>query len=192
MKRVLFWGILQLIIQGAGAQSVAVMQSNLQKLPMDTTRVKLLKKLGEYYLYKPGEVKIDLDSALNYLNEARSLSIKLRQPQLEFDCIKLIGNVFSESGRPQKGYAFLLSAIGYYHTSENFLKEAALWISIGDLFNNNEPNNHISREIKCYQNACDLYLKLKNTEDYFSALGRIAKVYIRAGKIDQGSELFYK
>src|SRR5882757_8143382 len=56
--------------------------SDLQKTNTDSERLKILVKLGSYYLYKPGEVKNDLDSADVFLDKASVLSAKLKLPAL--------------------------------------------------------------------------------------------------------------
>lgn len=50
----------------------------LQKSKPDKNRVDCLLELSKYYLYKPGEEKSDLDSAMLFVNQAKTLSRLLK------------------------------------------------------------------------------------------------------------------
>ena len=62
-----------------------------------TNRVKVLLRLGEYQLYKPGEFEADLDSAHTYAGQARALSHKLGDCRMEAKSRNLLGFVNPES-----------------------------------------------------------------------------------------------
>jgi two-component system, sensor histidine kinase PdtaS len=57
----------------------------------DSSRVKVLLRLGEYQLYKPGEFKADLDSARTYAGQARALSHNLGDYRMEAKSLNLPG-----------------------------------------------------------------------------------------------------
>lgn len=63
----------------------------------DTNRVKVLLRLGEYQLYKPGEFKADLVSSPTYAGQARALSDKLGEYRLEAKSLNLLSFVNLES-----------------------------------------------------------------------------------------------
>src|SRR5476651_1836184 len=68
----------------------------IQKSAPDTNRIALLNQLGGYYIFKPGNFKYDLDSALTYLNQALALSQKLHSIKWENETLKLKGDCYLE------------------------------------------------------------------------------------------------
>jgi len=53
---------------------------SLKKPAADTTRITALLKLAEYNILKPGEYKKDLDSAVTFIDEAKSINDKIKSP----------------------------------------------------------------------------------------------------------------
>jgi len=53
---------------------------SLKKPAADTTRITALLKLAEYNILKPGEDKKDLDSAVTFIDEAKSINDKIKSP----------------------------------------------------------------------------------------------------------------
>ncbi len=83
----------------------------LARSKADTNRVKVLLRLGEYQVYKPGEFKADLDSARTYAGQARALSRKLGHYPGEAQSLNLLGTVSRESRDFPRAIAFQQAAI---------------------------------------------------------------------------------
>lgn len=73
---------------------------------LDTNRVKVLLRLGEYQVYIPGEFKADLDSAHTYAGQARALSHKMGDCWMEAESLNLLGFVNPESKHFHLAIAF--------------------------------------------------------------------------------------
>jgi two-component sensor histidine kinase len=63
----------------------------------DTQRVNLLLRVGAYYLYKPMELKADLDSARRYAREAEAMSRSLHYNKGHQQSLELMGNISVEA-----------------------------------------------------------------------------------------------
>jgi hypothetical protein len=115
----------------------------------DSNRVKLYLQLGEYYVYKPGESRADMDSAFAYATKAQDLSRTLAFAQGYDESQKVLALIFLESKRmrelqvllekmkPDKNKAYVLWWIGAYYLhkpyelpvdldSANYYAQAAL------------------------------------------------------------------
>lgn len=80
----------------ATAQGPANSRKMLLQERNDSARVHLLIELGSHYLYKPGEVPQDLDSAMYFILSAEELSSKLRMSEQHDFCGALKGNLYLE------------------------------------------------------------------------------------------------
>jgi two-component sensor histidine kinase len=99
----------------------------LEKSKPDTNRVKLYLQLGEYYVYKPGELQADMDAAFAYATKAEDLSRTLAFAKGSDGSQKVLGEVFFESKRmselnvllekmkPNESKAALLQRVGLYY-----------------------------------------------------------------------------
>jgi two-component sensor histidine kinase len=83
----------------------------LQTSRMDTSRLTALIGLGKFQIYKAGEVKNDLDSAITYLNEANELSKKLHLPAEQHSVKSLLSVAYVERGDVQTGKAYFTRLI---------------------------------------------------------------------------------
>ncbi|WP_346318486.1 histidine kinase dimerization/phosphoacceptor domain -containing protein [Chitinophaga sp. YIM B06452] len=80
----------------ATAQSAADLRKNLAQERNDSARVHLLIGLAHHYLYKPGEIPQDLDSAMYFLLSAETLSTKLGMHDQYDYCGLQKGNLYVE------------------------------------------------------------------------------------------------
>jgi two-component sensor histidine kinase/tetratricopeptide (TPR) repeat protein len=108
------------------SQADSLLQILAQSKP-DTNRVKLYLQLGEYYVYKPGELQVDMDAAFAYATQAEDLSRTLAFATGHDGSQKVLGEVFFESKRmselnvllekmkPNKNKAELLRRVGLYY-----------------------------------------------------------------------------
>jgi two-component sensor histidine kinase len=70
-----------------------------QPSPADTTRVRDLLERGRFFLFKLGEEKVDLDSAMFFANQAAALSRRVGYPQGVATAGLLAGWIHIEAGR---------------------------------------------------------------------------------------------
>src|ERR1700742_4381800 len=91
--------------------------SSLEKANTETERLNLFVKIGSCYLYKPGEVKSDLDSADFFLAGAKGLNAKLKLPEIQNKISYLQAEVDFEKGDLPKARRAYLAAIDNYMRS---------------------------------------------------------------------------
>src|ERR1700749_4312545 len=84
---------------------------DLKKPKPDSVRLKVLETLGAFYLYKPGELKSDLDSADLFLEQAKTLSEKSGNSKILNNILYLKAEVLFERGELPKARVAYLDVI---------------------------------------------------------------------------------
>jgi len=119
--------ILFIFFLNARAQNISSVDSirklipDLKKTTTDNERLKVLIKLGSYYLYKPGELKSDLDSADLYLGQAKELGAKLKLSKIQNKVPFLQAEVIFER-EDHKGGDELKARTAYLHAIDNYMQ----------------------------------------------------------------------
>jgi two-component sensor histidine kinase len=162
----------------------------IKKSAPDTNRIALLNKLGGYYIFKPGNFKYDLDSALNYLNQALVLSEKLHSIKWENETLKLKGDCYLEGEDLPHGKACFKQVTDYYHRIGNISEEADTWNRLGRCI----TSGHFSEREICFTKALSLYkgLKVHDRIKETGVLKRLADVHLNAGKLDLAENELYR
>jgi two-component sensor histidine kinase len=125
--------------------------------------VQLLMKLGSYYLYKPGEIKSDLDSADLFLDRAKQLGEKLKAPAIKNRISFLEAEIIFERGNLATARAAYLRAIDNYMRSGEMEEAAQAWIKLGDRVAYSEDSTEL-RGLFSYEHAIQLYSGLHDKE----------------------------
>ncbi|WDF79030.1 sensor histidine kinase [Mucilaginibacter sp. KACC 22773] len=161
----------------------------IQQSKPDTNRVKLQLQLGSYYLFKSGEYKNDLDSALNFFTQAMQLSTVLNSIKWQNAALILKGNCFLEGNDIKSGKACLMQVINYYHKTGQMKLEAESWVRLGD----NIPGfpNLLDDKAFCYGRARILFRTLNDKLSVITMLKNAADMHLNQGKLDLSEkELF--
>jgi two-component sensor histidine kinase/tetratricopeptide (TPR) repeat protein len=170
--------LLTLLPDSLKAQSVprAEADSLLQVLAVskaDTNRVKVLLRLGEYQVYKPGEFKVDMDSAQAYALQAKELSIKLNYYRGEAKSLNLLGTISRESKDFPQSITYHKQAINLYRRNKNLQAEAGSYLllahALRDSGDGEQARKEVQKAIDVYskngysQQAAEAYLEMGNT-----------------------------
>jgi two-component system, sensor histidine kinase PdtaS len=151
----------------------------------DTNKVALLNRLAGYYIFKPGNYKFDLDSALKYLDAALLLSKKLQSTNWVNETLKLTGDCYLEADGPvdvAKGGDCFKQVAEYYHSTGESLKEARTWSRYAQCLS----SRHYPEKKHCLRIALALYqqLSVKPGEETIETLKQLADVHLCEGYLD--------
>ena len=106
---------LLMIGQTARSQSVSSLTDSLRNLLHsslpDTNRVKLLLALGRVYIFKPGEQKVDLDTAIIVAQQAFRLSHQIAYERGKGLSYLVVGQAQREKGNKKLGKSLIQQAI---------------------------------------------------------------------------------
>jgi two-component sensor histidine kinase len=139
----------------------------------DTNRVKILLRLGEHQVYKPGEFAADMDSARRFALQAQDLSRKLGYYRGEGRSLNLLGTISRESKDFDQAIAYQRAAIGLFGRQRNAGEVAGSYLHLAHALRDKGEVQQARREVQkaigiCTKNgllqpAGEAYLELGNT-----------------------------
>jgi two-component system, sensor histidine kinase PdtaS len=157
--------------------------SSLKKANTDPERLNLLIKIGSCYLYKPGEVKSDLDSADFFLAEAKGLNAKLKLPEIQNKVSYLKAEVVFERGDLPKARTAYLAAIDSYMRSGDKEGAANAWISIAVRTMYSSDSTAV-RGMHSFEHALNLFKELDDKEREAGVLKYIGDWLLERGDLN--------
>lgn len=92
-------------------KEIELLLREVQKNKTDTNHAASLLKLSKYYIFKPGENKTDIDSALLFIQRAEKLSTALSYHAGICNCLYQYSIAYREGGDRIKGKQYALNAI---------------------------------------------------------------------------------
>src|SRR6201992_1004214 len=188
----IFWSCLN-----AKAQSILPVDSThqflseLKKTNADSVRVKILVKLGSYYLYKPGEIKSDLDSADLFLDQATELSTKLRLFKIQNQVSFIKADVLFERGETSKARIAYLAAIDNYTRSGDMNVAAHVWFSVAVRTMYSDDSTAL-RGLRGFEHALSIYTELGNKEKEAEVRKYVGDWRLQHGKLNMSENELLK
>ncbi|AYL95372.1 histidine kinase dimerization/phosphoacceptor domain -containing protein [Mucilaginibacter celer] len=114
------WIISQLLLVSAYGQDVTgnltANEANhllllLKKSPQDSAKFNLLLQLAQYNILKPGELKVDLDNAADFINQAKRLNKRLLNDESEGYILLVQSMLVKERGDKKRGLELAEQAV---------------------------------------------------------------------------------
>ncbi|QMW04865.1 tetratricopeptide repeat-containing sensor histidine kinase [Spirosoma foliorum] len=158
------------------------LMTRLQKNTADTTRLSTLLELGKFQIYKAGEVKTDLDSAIRYLQQAEELSNALHQVKEKHQSECLLTIAYIERGDFKMTRAIFSKLITDCQQTGDKETEADAHYRFAT------AQRYITRNyplaIAQYRQAASIYKELKNPEKEIQMVEQIAGLHADLGELD--------
>src|ERR1700744_481214 len=179
----------------SSADSIRQFLSSL-KTTTGSERLETLVRLGSYYLYKPGELKSDLDSADLFLNQAKELGAKLKLSKIQNKVSFLQAEVLFEKedhkgGDELKARTAYLQAIDNYMQSGEKEKAAQAWIIIGDRVMYSDDSIGM-RGLHSFEHAVTIYTELHNKEKEAEVLKGLGDRLLIQGRLGESENELLK
>jgi two-component sensor histidine kinase len=143
----------------------------------DKDRISIFFRLAQYQIFKPGEYKVDLDSAETYLNKAAALNTKIKSIDAEGFGTLIASDLARERGQKDSARAMAERAVRILETGTNksYLAEASIELATYYDFNESKQRaemirlavlaaenykhaGNIERQAHCLDYLADLYL----------------------------------
>jgi len=156
--------------------------SQLQRSKADSSRIRTLIELGKFHVYKPGESRVDLDSALGYLRQARKLSDSLHSLVLQHEVESMFIIAEMEGGDSRQGQSRFLRLIQDCRRTNDRAGEANARLRMGIWLRNIDADYH--PVITQFQQAAALYGAINQRDKAVQALREIAITHLYRGKLD--------
>jgi two-component sensor histidine kinase len=149
----------------------------------DAGRVRLLLRLGQYCLFKPGELRADFDSANGYARQALQLTGRLKDPAGQAESLLLLSKIALEERNFAQARAYRGQALLRIGQVNDRARLAALWLAAGDCFQ--RTPDEVTGKMDAYGRALALYRQAGNKEGEAQALKEIADIHQFQGQYAQ-------
>ncbi|WP_259065809.1 histidine kinase dimerization/phosphoacceptor domain -containing protein [Mucilaginibacter sp. X4EP1] len=175
----------------SSADSAQQFLSELKKTNGDNQRLHTLIKLGSYYLYKPGEVKSDLDSADLFLDQAKELSAKLQLSKIQNRVSFLRAEVCFERGDQGKARIGYLDCIDNYMRAGDKEGAAQVWFSLAKRVMYSSDSSTMSG-LHGFEQALNIYTALCDKEKEADVLKYMGDKLLQQGKLEAAENQLQK
>ncbi|MVM42080.1 tetratricopeptide repeat protein [Spirosoma sp. HMF3257] len=174
--------------QNINRQMVNQYLKQLASSSNDTNRINALIELGKFHVLKYGEVKLDLDSARGFLNQAIALSTTLHLPAKRHAAETMLVVAHMELRDTTTGNLLFNELINDCKRTNDKSGQANALARFGacSVFT---TKNFPVVEV-CYAQAASLYHALGNYESEIFILREIAAFHTNQGKLDLGNDEF--
>ena len=136
--------LISLVVSASRAQDLSRHEADsisnaLKTARQDTAHTHLLLKLAEFQMFKPGELKADLDSAAAFINQSRQLNAILKYPEDEGYILLEESYLANEYKDRAKGRQLLDTAIRILDKGQNHYIRGKAYAALADYFDINNP-----------------------------------------------------
>lgn len=164
------------------SQKARILRQAVLKSKRDTNLINDLIQLGQYYVYKRGEHKADLDTALSFSKQAFSLSKQLGFKRGEIKSMYVTGAIFAEQGDEEKAVSTHTKAIRMCQALGYISLEAEGWYYLGEV--NPQPKEFTADRTEPYQKAMELYARAGQVDKQAYTMKKIADINYVAGNLE--------
>jgi two-component system, sensor histidine kinase PdtaS len=147
-----------------------------------TDKINTLIELGKFHIYKPGELKTDLDSGLFYLRQAKELSVSLQSVKWQNESNIMLVIYEMESSDTNSGrlhYEELIAGFikaGHKAALAEMLMRMGNWLSM--------DGSKYEEVLANYQKAAALFTEIKDYQNTIRVLKDQAYIHITQSKLD--------
>ena len=139
-------------------------------------RVRILIMLGEHYLFRPGELPPNLDTAYTFIREANNISDSIHSIGLRYESLRLLGKYHFARGEIKRGAEAFKKVIDEVHNARDSVNEAFWWSELALYMP--DTDSTFKYAVFCYEQSLSLYQKLKITHEIPGVLKLLAGVYL--------------
>jgi tetratricopeptide (TPR) repeat protein len=165
------------------SKKISELQVLLEKMKPDKNKAYILYRIGAYYLHKPYELPVDLDSATYYAQAALTLQMQLQDSHGQAGSLILLAHINIEQGNLPIAKRYQQKAISVIEKVKDLILQAGLWIYLGDSYTRSEES--MPDKINHFGKALALYRQLGNKEKEASTLKTIADMHQHQGDYAQ-------
>jgi len=136
-------------------------RAELKKAGTDTGRANGMLNLALSYVYRPGEYKSDLDSAMNWSKQAENINRAVRDKRIAAKTFFAFSNILREGGNAEAGRKYIDQSLAIYRTIDAPSEMAEALIEESNYFSFDE-NEGIKKRRGNYQQALALFKRSGN------------------------------
>jgi tetratricopeptide (TPR) repeat protein len=150
---ILFWiYFFPSIAQEKPSEAIPETQKALKKSASSADHASLLCKLALLYVYKPGEIPKDLDSALLLTKQAEVINSSLKDKAIEAKIYFIKANALREKGDTAQGHNAIKRSLEIYNIIPDLSEHGDAYIELSNYYNVHTKEGCIKRK-ECYEKA---------------------------------------
>ena len=171
--------------------SMEEIRADLKKTHPDTGRADLLLNLALSYVFRPGEYKSDLDSAMLWAKQAENLNRTLQDKRIEAKTFFVYSNILREGGNTTAGHEYIERSLAAYKTIDAPYDMGEAWIEEANYYSG-DYNEVIKKKRVNFVQAFALFKRsgnklreadaLKNIGDIDNVLGEDLRLSMKEVK----------
>jgi two-component sensor histidine kinase len=149
--------------QSISSEEAKMLANKLAKAKADTGQINILLKLAKYQVLKPGENKIDLDSAADFIKKAKNINTTIRSTWAEGYILLVQSYLLKERGQPDQSKETAGNAVNILSKGSDKLLLAESYFRLADCYGYNDEKE-LNERIRLMETALSYYQQTNNTE----------------------------
>src|SRR6201991_1448710 len=152
--------------------SMEDIRADIKKAYTDTARANLMLNLALSYVYRPGENKSDLDSAVIWAKQVENINRKVQDKRIEAKTFFVYSNILREGGNTTAGREYIERSLAVYRTIDAPSDMGEAWIEESSYYSG-DNNEGIKKRRVSFLQALALFKRSGNKLRQADALKNI-------------------
>jgi two-component sensor histidine kinase len=159
----------------------------LNKAGADTAHIHSLLKLALFEIHKPGEFKIDLDSAAEFINQAKQINKILRSVEADGYITLIEGHFQREKGQREQAKASVEKAIQILRSSSDKLQLGQAYMELSDYYDW-QSQEQLPTKMQLVEQAVNSFKSSGDAERTAFSLRMLGEYYEKAADFRKGDK----
>ena len=152
--------------------SMEEIRTDMKKAHTDTGRADVMLNLALSYVFRTGEYKSDLDSAMLWVRNAEHINREVQDKRIKAKAFFVYSNILREGGDTSAGRKFILQSLAVYRTVDAPSDMGEAWLEAANYYSG-DNNEMIRKKRVNYLEALTLFERSGNKLRQADALKNI-------------------
>ena len=149
--------------QSISPEEARKLVNKLTDSQQDTVQINVLLRLAKYHVFKPGENKIDLDSAARFISRAEKLNTQVKSQWASGYILLIKSYLMKESGQREKAKETVESAVAILKDGDDKLLAGETYLELSDYYGYYEKKE-LDERIRLVELALSCFQQTGNME----------------------------
>jgi two-component system, sensor histidine kinase PdtaS len=141
--------------------SMEQIRADMKNAHTDTGRANLMLNLALSYVYRPGEYKSDLDSAMLWAKQAENINRAVQDKRIEAKSYFVYSNILREGGNTAAAHKYIEQSLAIYRTIDAPSDMAEAWIEESNYYSFDDKEG-IKKKRESFLRAVPLFERAGN------------------------------
>jgi two-component system, sensor histidine kinase PdtaS len=163
----------------------------LKKAQPNIERIKTLNRLAEFHIFKPGENKVDFDSAVLFLREARQLNQSLESASYAGQLLLTESFMLREKGQQENAKLKVEEAVKTLQSSNVYYHLGKALFELSGYYDYHNPDEY-PQKVKFVEASVGAFEKSDGILEKAEALKMLGDLYSQAGDYNKAAEILHQ